>query len=34
VLVVRAGAMYVAGRQFFLSADGIWLTERVYQWNT
>jgi putative RNA 2'-phosphotransferase len=29
VLVVRARAMAAAGHQFFLSANGVWLTERV-----
>ena len=29
VLVVRAGAMFTAGHPFFLSANGVWLTERV-----
>lgn len=29
VLVVKAGAMAAAGHVFFLSANGVWLTERV-----
>lgn len=29
VLVVRAGEMFTAGHTFFLSANGVWLTERV-----
>ena len=29
VLQVRAGQMHQAGRQFFLSANGVWLTEHV-----
>jgi len=29
VLVVRAGAMAAAGHTFFLSANGVWLTDRV-----
>ena len=29
VLVVRAGAMEAAGHEFFLSANGVWLTDRV-----
>ncbi len=29
VLIVRAGAMFAAGQQFFRSANGVWLTERV-----
>jgi putative RNA 2'-phosphotransferase len=29
VLIVRAGAMSSAGHKFFLSANGVWLTERV-----
>jgi putative RNA 2'-phosphotransferase len=29
VLVVRAREMAAAGHQFFLSANGVWLTERV-----
>lgn len=29
VLVVRAGAMAAAGHAFFLSDNGVWLTERV-----
>lgn len=29
VLVVRAGEMAAAGHTFFLSANGVWLTERV-----
>jgi putative RNA 2'-phosphotransferase len=29
VLVVRAGEVAAAGHKFFLSANGVWLTERV-----
>jgi putative RNA 2'-phosphotransferase len=29
VLEVRAGAMHAAGNPFYLSANGVWLTERV-----
>jgi putative RNA 2'-phosphotransferase len=29
VLTVRAGAMHAAGHTFFLSANGVWLTEHV-----
>jgi putative RNA 2'-phosphotransferase len=29
VLVVRAREMAAAGHAFFLSANGVWLTERV-----
>ena len=29
VLVVKAGGMAAAGHVFFLSANGVWLTERV-----
>lgn len=29
ILVVRSQEMFVAGHQFFLSANGVWLTERV-----
>lgn len=29
VLVVRAGNMSIAGHEFFLSANGVWLTEHV-----
>jgi putative RNA 2'-phosphotransferase len=29
VLVVRAGAMHAAGHVFYLSANGVWLTEHV-----
>ena len=29
VLVVRAGEMHAAGHEFFLSANGVWLTEHV-----
>jgi len=29
ILVIRAGEMAAAGHQFFLSANGVWLTERV-----
>jgi putative RNA 2'-phosphotransferase len=29
VLVVKAGAMAAAGHAFFLSANGVWLTEKV-----
>lgn len=29
VLVVKAGAMAAAGHTFFLSANGVWLTEKV-----
>lgn len=29
VLVVRAGEMWRAGRPFYLSANGVWLTENV-----
>ncbi|QEL20339.1 RNA 2'-phosphotransferase [Limnoglobus roseus] len=29
ILIVRAGEMFAAGHQFFLSANGVWLTERV-----
>ena len=29
VLVVRAGAMFAAGHEFYLSANAVWLTDRV-----
>lgn len=29
VLAVQAGAMHAAGHEFFLSENGVWLTERV-----
>jgi putative RNA 2'-phosphotransferase len=29
VLVVRAGEMFAAGHVFFVSSNGVWLTERV-----
>lgn len=29
VLVIRAGAMHAAGHLFYLSANGVWLTESV-----
>jgi putative RNA 2'-phosphotransferase len=29
VLVVRAGTMFAARHEFFMSANGVWLTERV-----
>lgn len=29
ILKVRAGEMFTAGQQFFLSANGVWLTESV-----
>lgn len=29
ILVVRAGQMVTAGHRFYLSANGVWLTERV-----
>ncbi len=29
VLIIRAGEMAAAGHEFFLSANGVWLTERV-----
>jgi putative RNA 2'-phosphotransferase len=29
VLVIRAGAMHAAGHAFFLSENGVWLTEHV-----
>jgi putative RNA 2'-phosphotransferase len=29
VLVIKAGRMHESGFQFFLSANGVWLTERV-----
>lgn len=29
ILIIRAGAMAAAGRTFYLSANGVWLTEQV-----